>query len=101
MWRTNHFETISNKEVNFQNKLYNLFANSIEKSSASQKLFYDELKKNGYNAVVDEHDITGSWMQGRKPLIIMDVLSVVGNINVSTLSIEKMKTALDELMKQN
>lgn len=38
------------------------FNNSLEKSTISSKKFYDELKSRGYNSVIDEHDINGSWM---------------------------------------
>lgn len=47
------------------------FTNSFESSSDSKDLFYSQLKAKGYNAVLDEHDRVGSWMQGEKPLIVM------------------------------
>lgn len=79
--------------------LYDQFINAAERSSDSQKKFYDTLKQKGYNAVLDEHDITGSWMQAQKPLIIMDALNTVGNIQVSDLDVDSMTKALDRLIK--
>ena len=80
-------------------ELYDQFINSIEKTSSSQKKFYDELRKRGYNAVLDEHDITGSWMQGERPLIVMDVLNTFGSIKVKELTEARMRKNLDEYLK--
>lgn len=80
-------------------ELYDQFINSVERSSDTQQRFYSELKKRGYNAVLDEHDITGSWMQSQKPLIIMDALNTVGDLKVSDLSVSDMQKALDRLIK--
>lgn len=81
--------------------LYEHFMNSVERSSESQKRFYKMLKDSGYNAVLDEHDVTGSWMQGQKPLIIMDAMSTLGNVKVSELSNKDIERALDEWLKEN
>lgn len=80
-------------------ELYDQFINSVERSSDTQRKFYSELKKRGYNAVLDEHDITGSWMQSQKPLIIMDTLNTIGGMKVSDLSVSDMQKALDRLIK--
>lgn len=80
-------------------ELYDQFINSVERSSTSQKDFYKLLKSKGYNAVLDEHDITGSWMQAQKPLIIMDTMSTIGDISVSKLNVDDLTQALDRLMK--
>lgn len=79
--------------------LYDQFINSVERSSASQKDFYKILKSKGYNAVLDEHDITGSWMQAQRPLIIMDTMNSIGNISVSKLDVDDLVKALDRLLK--
>lgn len=79
--------------------LYDQFINAAERPSESQKKFYDTLKQKGYNAVLDEHDITGSWMQAQRPLIIMDTLNTVGSIQVSDLDVDSMTRALDRLIK--
>lgn len=91
-----------NKDIPSMSKnedLYEHFMNSIEKASSSQKAFYAYLKKSGYNAVLDEHDITGSWMQGEKPLIIMNPLSSIGSIKVEDLTPQSMEKALDAWLK--
>lgn len=80
-------------------ELYDQFINAAERSSISQKEFYKTLKSKGYNAVIDEHDITGSWMQAQKPLIIMDTMNTIGNISVEKLDVNDMLAALDRLMK--
>lgn len=45
-------------------------------------MFYDEMRKNGYNAVLDQHDVTGSWMQAQRPLIVMDAINTLGDIKI-------------------
>lgn len=89
---------LSNAQNDFD-KMYDLFMNSVERSSKSQKAFYNVLRLNGYNAVLDTHDITGSWMQGRKPLIIMNALSSVGDIKIDDVSSEKMMKAFEEWLQ--
>lgn len=79
--------------------LYDQFINSAERSSNSRSKFYDTLKQKGYNAVLDEHDITGSWMQSQKPLIIMDTMSTIGNVKVTDLDVSDMQKALDRLIR--
>lgn len=79
--------------------LYDQFINSLEHPSASQKRFYNVLKENGYNAVLDEHDITGSWMQSQRPLIVMDTLNSIGSFKVSNLDTEDFQKALEKLIR--
>lgn len=99
-WLTSKKKDISpvTNAQNDEKKLYDLFMNSVEKPSESQKLFYDKLKANGFNGVLDEHDITGSWMQGKKPLIIMDALNTIGNVEISSITAKEMSKALDKWM---
>lgn len=80
-------------------EIYDQFINSVERKSSSQKLFYDVLKQNGYNAVLDEHDVSGSWMLSQKPLIIMDGLSTIGKFTVKDLSMKEAEHALDDWLK--
>lgn len=87
------------KDKKLGDNLYDDFMNSLEKSSDSQKMFYKELKNEGYNAVLDEHDITGSWMQGKTPLIIMEQLSTISDFKVEPMNVEKMANALDEWLE--
>lgn len=101
-WMVSKDKAASKKEVLKQlsekslDDIYEDFMNSIESPSSSKKKFYKELKKNGYNAVVDEHDITGSWMQGVKPLIIMDTLNTLGDMKIEELTVRKMQDALED-----
>ena len=73
------------------------FIESLENSSEIQKSFYNQLKKNGYNAVLDEHDRLGSWMQAKKPLILMDALDVVSDMKIDEISREDVVLGLRKL----
>ena len=77
------------------------FTESLEKSSDVQKQFYNSLKEKGYNAVLDEHDRLGSWMQAKRPLIIMDALDVVGDVKVQDISKEEIVLNLETLYKNH
>lgn len=77
--------------------LYVEFTNSFEFSGLAQGKFYKELKKRGYNAVLDEHDRLGSWMLGKNPLIIMDALNTVGNIEIEQLSESDLVKSMKEV----
>lgn len=81
-------------------ELYAQFMNSLENKSLARKEFYRSLEKAGYNAVLDEHDVTGSWMQAEKPLIIMNALHTIGDFKVESLTNKKLEKALDEWLKQ-
>lgn len=90
-----------NESVSYDSKeLYTQFMNSIENKSLARKEFYRMLKNKGYNAVLDEHDVTGSWMQAEKPLIIMNALHTIGDFKVEDLSNQKLEQALDDWLKQ-
>lgn len=92
---------ITKASSNSFDQFYVDFVDSLERQSSSQKLFYNALKDYGYNAVFDEHDRLGSWMQGKSPIIIMDVLSQVESIKVTDLSVEEMRTSLEKWMGLN
>ena len=63
--------------------VYDAFIRTLDsRSSESKSKFYDEMKKNGYNAVLDQHDVTDSWMQAQRPLIVMDALNTLGDIKI-------------------
>lgn len=89
----------------YQNKslrdIYMDFNNSLEYSTQSSKDFYQKLKDMGYNAVIDEHDKYGSWMQGEKPIILMDALSMVSDFKVEDLTLDRLTKALDDYMDVN
>lgn len=83
-----------------ENDLYLDFINSLERSSNSRTNFYTELKKQGFNAVLDEHD-RFSWIQAKQPIIIMEVLDVVGDMKISEVSNNRISEALDEWLALN
>lgn len=92
---------ILNDAQNDSEALYDLFMNSVEKPSNSQSNFYKRLRAEGYNGVLDDHDITGSWMQGRKPIILMDALNTVGDIKITDISKQDMIESLNKWLKMN
>lgn len=42
--------------IQLTDKAYKSFASSLTESEYNRKIFFDELKKNGYNAVIDDND---------------------------------------------
>lgn len=77
---------------------YDAFIKTLDsRSSESKSLFYEHMKNKGYNAVLDEHDISGSWIQAQRPLIIMDAMNTLGDIKVSDISVNDIKRSLEEL----
>lgn len=78
--------------------LYDSFIRTLDgKSLESKSKFYDEMKKNGYNAVLDQHDVTDSWMQAQRPLIIMDAINTLGDIKIRDISDNDIKKSLKRL----
>lgn len=66
---------------------YDAFIKTLDtKSSESKSKFYSEIKRNGYNAVLDQHDVTGSWMQAQRPLIVMDAVNTLGDIKIRDIN---------------
>ena len=77
---------------------YDAFIKTLDgKSSESKSKFYEEMKKKGYNAVLDQHDVTDSWMQAQRPLIVMDAINTLGDIKVRDLSNRDVKASLKRL----
>lgn len=76
---------------------YDAFIKSLDSKGESKKIFYDYLKKNGYNAVLDDHDITESWMNAYKPLIIMDCMNTIGDLKVSQIKDSDIEESLRRL----
>ena len=77
---------------------YDAFIRTLDtKSSESKSKFYDEMKKNGYNAVLDQHDVDGSWMQAQRPLIIMDAVNTLGDIKIRDVHDSDIKKSLERL----
>lgn len=77
--------------------LYIEFTNSFETSGTSQGEFYKELKSRGYNAILDEHDRLGSWMLGKKPLIMMDAINSIGNLKIEYLTDSDLVKAMNDI----
>lgn len=66
---------------------YDAFIKTLDgKSSNSKNKFYDAMKERGYNAVLDQHDVTGSWMQAQRPLIVIDAINTLGDIKVKSIN---------------
>lgn len=73
----------SSRNKNRPNDSYDAFIKTLDGSkSESKSHFYSEMKNSGYNAVLDQHDVTGSWMQAQRPLIIMDAVNTLGDMKV-------------------
>lgn len=69
------------------------FTNSFETKSESRDEFYSKLMEKGYNSVLDEHDRVGSWMQGEKPIIVIDQQKTIGSFNVEPVTDADMASA--------
>ena len=77
---------------------YDAFIRTLDaKSSESKSKFYDEMRKNGYNAVLDQHDVTGSWMQAQRPLIVMDAINTLGDIKIRDVNDVDIEKSLERL----
>ena len=50
------------------------------------KNYRSELKKRGYNALVDDNDAKNSVMGGKVPLIILDEMEMLGNMKVKDIT---------------
>ena len=89
-----------NKTYN-KNDPYNDYIKSLDKTGDSKSLFYKRLKEEGYNAVLDQHDITDTWIQAKKPLIVMDAMNTLGKMKVSEIDNGELTKALNEWIKLN
>jgi PP-loop superfamily ATP-utilizing enzyme len=78
-------------------ELYDKFIKTLDKPSISKQIFYKEIKKNGFNAVLDQHDVDNSWMQASRPLIVMEAINVLGDIKVSKITDSDIKESLKKL----
>jgi PP-loop superfamily ATP-utilizing enzyme len=74
-----------------------MFIKTLDKSGESKQLFYHAIKEAGYNAVLDQHDVSDSWMQASRPLIIMNALNTLGDMKVSDISSKEIEQALKDL----
>ena len=68
---------LSNRDKQAIYKAFNLsLTNHNEKEIAAQNRFYSELKKKGYNSLLDYNDKEYSSYHAKKPIIVFDVDSV-------------------------
>lgn len=85
------------KGTNNSTEAYDVFIKTLDKKHQSKKIFYESLRKHGYNAVLDQHDVTDSWMQASRPLIIMDALNTIGDMKVRKVNNKEIKKSLKKL----
>lgn len=80
---------------------YEAFVKTMDnnKKSQSKTGFYKELRNNGYNAVLDQHDIDGTWIQAQQPLIVMDAKNVLGGMKIKELDDSSILNSLSKLYK--
>lgn len=78
------------------NRNYDAFIKSLDTPSKDKTIFYNALKREGYNAIVDTHDIDNSWMQAKRPLIVMDALNNLGDMKIKTLTNDDLQKSLKE-----
>lgn len=88
-----------NTEKNSKNSKdpYDMFIKTLNKKHKSKDMFYSELRKNGYNAVLDQHDVSDSWMQASRPLILMDALNDIGDIKIRKITDKDIRKSLKKL----
>lgn len=66
-------------------KGYDTFFNSLFSSEYNREKYFNQLKKQGYNAVIDDND-RRSFMQANNPLIVFNAKKDLGNVKVTELS---------------
>ena len=95
-----YYANSKNHEYN-KDDPYSDYIKSLDRPSESKKKFYSTMRENGYNAVLDIHDVTGSWMNAKKPLIVMEALNELGNMKVHDISDQELNKSLKKYMKMN
>lgn len=91
-------DAVKNLKERSVSDLYIEFTNSFEKPGEAQGDFYKKLKSRGYNALLDEHDRLGSWMLGKKPLIIMDALNSIGDFKIEDITDDEIKNVMERVL---
>lgn len=62
---------INIKDIRKYDNLYKAYMYNFEHiNEEAFNIFYEQLLKNGYNAVLDVHDISGTWMQAKRPIFL-------------------------------
>ena len=55
------------------------------------------MKKNGYNAVLDQHDVDYSWMGAYKPLIVMNASDTFGDFKSKDVKDDDIRSSIKRL----
>ena len=63
------------------------------------KEYRTELKKRGYNALVDDNDARNSVMGGKVPLIILDEMEILGDMKVKDITSESIIKDYEDWVK--
>ena len=62
---------INIEDIRKYDNLYKAYMYNFEHiNEEAFNVFYEQLLKNGYNAVLDIHDISGTWMQAKRPIFL-------------------------------
>lgn len=85
-----------NEKLN-SNDLYDKFIKTLDKSSEAKTKFYDAMKDNGFNAVLDQHDVDNSWMCASRPLILMNASAMLSGIKSKEVNDDEIKKSLKKL----
>lgn len=82
------FENMSMKEL--KSTGYYTFFNSLFSSDYNREQYFNRLKSQGYNSVVDDND-KRSFMQSKAPLIVFNAQESLSKKKVSELSMEEIQ----------
>ena len=96
-----NFETfmrgVENKTVDeLIDKSYKSFSKSLMKSEHNRKIFFSELQKQGYNAVVDHNDV--GWTDA--PLIVFEKSNNLKQISATPISFYDQDVAFMKMKKK-
>lgn len=82
------FEGMSMKELKSEG--YYTFFNSLFSSDYNREQYFNRLKKQGYNSVVDDND-KRSFMQSKAPLIVFNAQESLAKKSISELDIDEIQ----------
>ena len=75
---------------------YNSFASSWTLASGSRDKYFEILKSKGYNAVIDDNDITTGSPQAIAPLLIFDAKEKLSKVSVTELTKADIRKNIEE-----
>lgn len=87
--------TVSCLDISLIYNLFMTYINEIKGNSVNIFNFY--LKKEGYNAILDYHDIDLSWIQAKSPLYLLNAEDFVGIHKVIKIDRDDIKASLKEI----